>query len=155
MTVPTICVFSAAARAAAACWLALALLSPAATAAQPAPAYACLQEGHHQAKPPMVPVAFDIKECASFSGGAQAGDVGQKWCDAAAKAQVFPWDPPPKVKQVGACPGEAKTLCTVTLPDGVVMSRYHYVVARDGLDKMQQRCEAAPPGMPKGRFVRF
>lgn len=136
--------------------LASALLAPLARAAEPESVYACLQEGHHAAKPPVVPVAFDTKECTSFSGGAPARDMGVKWCDTAARSQVFPWDPPPTVTRLSSCPTGAKTLCSLPMPGNeVVMNRYSYVISRDGIDKMQQRCETAPPGMPKGRFVRY
>jgi hypothetical protein len=132
------------------------LLSSPATAAPPESVYACLQEGHHMAKPPVVPVAFDIKECTSFSGGAAARDLGVKWCDAAAKSQIFPWDPPPTVTRLSTCPAGARTLCSQPTPGSeVVVNRYSYVISRDGIDKMQQRCETAPPGMPKGKFERF
>jgi hypothetical protein len=132
------------------------LLSSPAAAAQPESVYACLQEGHHAAKPPIVPVAFDIKECTSFSGGAAARDLGVTWCDTAARSQIFPWDPPPTVTRLSTCPAGAKTLCSMPTPGSdVVVNRYSYVISRDGIDKMQQRCETAPPGMPKGKFERF
>jgi hypothetical protein len=134
------------------------LLAAACLSAHGAPDYACVQVGEVKAAPPLIPEAIRIHECSSFSGGAEAANVGKLWCDHASKATLGPNDTPPKVTRVEACPSGAVALCSTPMPNSQVkVSRYHYVADRGagGIDGLRKICEGRKRKDPTAVFTTF
>jgi hypothetical protein len=119
--------------------------------------YACLQVGEVKAFPPVIPEAFRIHECSSFTGQ-DAASMGKKWCDHASQVVLGPKDVPPVVKVVDSCPTGALALCEAPFPDTTLtVKRYYYVAdaGSGGIEGLRKTCEAHKAGHPKGVFTKF
>ncbi len=131
-----------------------------AQAAEPAPVMACDQQGSLPAMPPVAPKPIQIHECASFSGGAMAAQVGKSWCEQASHAP-FEGAAPPKVTMLASCAPGALAKCDVTTPGGdVVISRHYYLAdaGAGGLEGLRKTCEGsgrAVKGMTPGKWTQF